>query len=171
MNELVNEAIIELLNAGRIDKGRLVNLIYIREFIDRVSTRNYIEEKTARELHEKYGVYPNLITWGDYFQSELATALADVSDEEFTRAIETVKFDIMASYIIFCEKTADFFEWVDETYEDAVVNCCIEMNEEEVEEIAHLKILKDYFVDLGLVDNFTEDERNWYNTFNESAAM
>ncbi len=171
MNELVNEAIIELLNAGKISRTRLSALIYIREFIDRVSTRNYIEEKTARELHEKYGVYPNLITWGDYFQSELATALVDATDDEFNRAIDTVKFDMMASYTIFCEKKPDFFEWVDDTYQDAIVNRFIEMSPEEEQEIVHLKILKDYYVDLGLVDNFTGEEKNWYNTFSESAAM
>ena len=47
MQELLNEAIIPMLNDGLISMRRVSDLISIKEFIDRVSTKKYIEDKDA----------------------------------------------------------------------------------------------------------------------------
>ncbi|HRZ27644.1 MAG TPA: hypothetical protein P5295_12620, partial [Spirochaetota bacterium] len=63
MQELLNEAIIPMLNDGLISMRRVSDLISIKEFIDRVSTKKYIEDKDADQLFQRYGVLPSVITW------------------------------------------------------------------------------------------------------------
>jgi hypothetical protein len=46
-----------------------------------------------------------------------------------------------------------------------------ELLTEEDEEILHLKVMKDYFIDMGITDNFTQAERQWYCDFDEAVAM
>jgi hypothetical protein len=170
MQEMINESIMTMVNDGTLSMERVKSLIYIKTFIDRIASKNYIEEESARELEKKYGVRPNIITWGDYFQTEIATSLAVLSEEEFEKALETLKFDMVASWFIFCEKGDDFFEWVDSTH-SAIIESRNSGYTEEEEEILHLKILKDYYTDLGLVNNFTDAEMQWFNGFQEAKVV
>ena len=42
---------------------------------------------------------------------------------------------------------------------------------DEEKEIVHLKILKDYYIDLGIKDNFSETTLKWYYSFKEAMAI
>ena len=169
MELLINDVILELLNESKISVSRLHSLIYIKEFIDRIASKKYLETKDVESLKKQYGVSPNIVTWGDYFQTELASSLLKLSDEEFEKALATIKFDMISSYIIFSEKEKDFFEWIERNRN--AIDEEKELLSEEEEEIIHLKILKDYYIDLGILDNFTPEERMWYNSFSEAVAM
>ncbi len=170
MQQLINSAITPLISDGCISMRRVQSLIYIKEFIDRISTNQYLHEEDVARLEELYGVTPNVVSWGDYFQTEMATTLMSLTDEEFEKAVDTVRFDMMASWIIFCEKEEDFFMWTEETHAAIVSSEDHELSEEELE-ILHLKILMDYYVNLGLVDEFTNAERQWYDRYEEPKAM
>lgn len=170
MQELINESIMTMVNDGTVSIDRAKSLVYIKEFIDRISTKTYIREETAEELREKYGVRPNIITWGDYFQTEMATSLLVVPDDEFSRAVETLRFDMVASWMIFSEKDGSFFKWVDDTY-DRIIDAKSAGYTEEEQEILHLKILKEYYTDLGLVNRFTEGEMRWFEGFEEEKVV
>jgi hypothetical protein len=170
MKELINESLLPMISDGSLGIDRINSLIYIKEFIDRISSKNYLDEATACDLEKKYGVRPNIVTWGDYFQTEMATSLQVIPDEEFLRAVETLKFDMVASWVIFCEKDDAFFDWVDSTHEMIAENKASNYTEEE-EEILHLKILKDYYVGLGLVNNFTDSEIHWFSAFQEAKVV
>lgn len=170
MQELLNEAVIEMLNEGLISMKRVKDLIDIKEFIDRISTKKYINDKDVYTLVRRYGVMPTIVTWGDYFQSDLASALQVVSDEEFDRILDTIRFDVISSHIIFCEKENDFFQWVESMYTTITASKIEGYNEEE-EEILHLKILMDYFVNMGIADNFSESEMKWYYNYSEAQAV
>jgi hypothetical protein len=159
-----------MVNDGNFSIERINNLIYIKTFIDRISTKRYIEDDAAQELEKKYGVRPNIITWGDYFQTEMATSLMVVSDEEFNRALATLKFDMAASWTIFCEKDQAFFDWVENTYQEITQAKSGDYTEEE-EEILHLRILMEYYVNLGLSNNFTAAEMGWFAGFEQAEAM
>jgi len=113
---------------------------------------------------------PNIISWGDYFQTEMASSLVDLTDEQFKKAVSTVKFDMISCHHIFSEKEDSFFKWVDDTYYELMARE-IEIFTEEEEDIIHLKILKEYYVDLSVVDNFTETEVSWYSEFSEAVAI
>ncbi len=170
MKQLINDALMPLVNDGLISVSRIHDLIYIKEFIERVSTRKYLEERDVEHLQKRYGVLPSIITWGDYFQTEMASSLIELDDEAFSKAVATVKFDIISACEIFTEKHGNFFQWVDDTYYEIVTEDK-ELFTEEEEEIMHLKIMKDYFCDLGIVDRFTETELEWYQEFNEALAI
>jgi hypothetical protein len=169
MQELMNESIITLINDGLLSVKRINSLIFIKSFIDRISTGTYIDEETAARLGEKFGARPTIVTWGDYFQSEMATSLLVVSDAEFEKAVQTLKFDMVASWIIFSEKDDEFFDWVDATHAKIIDSGKNDYTEEE-NEILHLKILKDYYKNLGLVNAFTEAELCWFVGFREADA-
>jgi hypothetical protein len=170
MQEIINESIMPMISDGTLSVVRINNLIYIKTFIDRISTKNYIEEVAAQDLQKKYGVRPNIITWGDYFQTEMATSLMIIPDEEFEKALATLKFDMVASWVIFCEKDEAFFEWVDNTYQE-ITNSKSDNFTEEEEEILHLRILMEYYTNLGLVNKFTEAEMKWFAGFEEAEAI
>jgi hypothetical protein len=170
MTEIINGSIIDMVNDGLLSMKRIEGLIYVKEFIDRASGKKFIEEPAVRKLEKKYGVRPNIITWGDFFQTEMARALHGVSDEDFGRAVETLKFDIIASHTIFSEKDSSFFEWVDLTYM-AITNHKLSDFTAEEQEILHLKILMDYFNDMGIADNFNESEMRWFDGFMEAKAQ
>ena len=170
MREIVNEAIIPMINDGLMSMKRIRDLVHIKEFIDRVSTCQYIEEKDVNTLHDRYGVTPSVITWGDYFQTDLASSLLVVTDEEFEQVINTVKFDIISSYEIFSGKDKEFFSWVEDTHVKIMIDHGDSYSEEE-EEIIHLKILMDYYLNMGLVDNFTDSEKEWYASYREAMAV
>lgn len=170
MKELVNEAIMPLINNGNVSVRRMNNLIDLKIFIDSISTKNYIDLKTQEDIVKKYGVMPDIITWGDYFQTTLASSLIDLSDEEFSKVLDTVKYDMVSSYLIFTEKEPDFFEWVDFSFFEIVAKRKDNFTKEE-EEIVHLKILKDYYTDLGIVDNFSKSLLKWYSSFKEALAI
>ncbi len=159
-----------MINEGLIGASRLTTLIKIKEFIDNISTRDYIEQRDAREIKKKYGVMPDIVSWGDYFQTELASSLLHKSDKEFFLAVETVKYDMISSQIIFSEKESDFYQWVDENYY-CILSSSKDEHTDEEKEIIHLKILKDYYLDLGIKDNFSEATLEWYHSFREAMAI
>jgi hypothetical protein len=170
MPALINRAIIPIINDRGISAVRLNNLIYIKEFIDRVASRLYLQDIEIERIEKKYGVKPDIITWGDYFQAEIATSMKNVSDLEFLRAIETVKFDIISSYSIFMNKEKIFFEWIDNSIRNMDMSDITNLNDEE-KEIIHLKILMDYYVELGITGNFLESETLWYTSFKEAKVV
>jgi len=169
MYELINRAVIPVINEGEVSYARLTNLIYIKELIDRIAATKFVDDSAVSELQKKYGVKPDIITWGDYFQSQMAAAFRDKSDPEFIKAVETVKFDMISSYLIFSEKGPEFFEWVRDSYY-AVLMEGDDYSHEDEAEIKHLKILMDYYTEIGIADRFTEAEMSWYSTFKHKDA-
>jgi len=167
MKELINEGIIPMVNDGLFSMKRIMNLIYIKEFIDRISSRSYLEDKDIGSIFQRFGVKPDVLTWGDYFQTELAISLSSMTDEEFDRALETVQFDMMAACIIFSGKDKAYFDWVEITWME-IVNTKDSGHTEDEKDIIHLKIMMDYYVNLGLIDDFTPAEKEWFSLFEDA---
>jgi len=170
MDSLINRAIIPLINNSGITSSRMMHLIYIKEFIDRISTKSFLQEYEIKKVEEKFGVTPDIISWGDYFQAEIATSTKHLSDDEFIKVFETLKFDMISSYIIFKNKGTDFFEWIENSYSDIEANDVGQLTEED-NEIIHLRILMDYYTEMGLVDRFLESELKWHSSFSEALAV
>lgn len=170
MKHIINEAIIPLLNEGFISNSQMHDLIEIKEFIDRVSTREYVSPEEQEVIYNKLGVYPTLLTWGDYFQSDLALYGRNSSDDEFSTVVDTIKFDVMSSHSLFSGNKREFADWIEASYLLYNELDPEKMSEDE-QEIMHLKILKDYFYNMGIVDNFTEAEKQWYMSFRQEKAV
>ena len=77
---------------------------------------------------------------------------------------------MIAAYEVFSEKGEGFLDWIDSIYDEITSQKDSNYTSEE-EEILHLKILKNYFFDLGLVDKFSDSEIDWFIDFREAAAM
>lgn len=170
MQEIINQALIPMINDGLLNVKRIDSLVYIKDFIDRVCDKRYTEADKEKELTEKYGASPDVITWGDYFQTELATQFLNESDEVYFKAVDTVKYDIISSWIIFEDKETEFFDWIENTSLQILPEEMIEPDEE-LQEIIHLKVLMDYFLNLGLNGKFTNAELKWHTSFDEAVAM
>ncbi len=170
MNNLINEAIIPIINATGMTSLRMNHLIYLKEFIERISSRPYMKEDELKRLEAHYGARPDIITWGDYFQAEMATSMKDADDDEFLTAYETVKFDMISTYIIFRDKGKDFFDWIDNSF-TKIEMVEIEKLSDHEKEIVHLKILMDYYLEIGINGRFTESELKWHSSFKEALAI
>ena len=170
MDSVLNKAIMPLINSMGISALRMVYLIYIKEFIDRISSKKYMQEDEVKRLEERFGEKPDVITWGDYFQTEIATTAKTLSDEEFMKIFETLKFDMISSYIIFKNKGTDFFEWIENSYSAIEMKPAAKLTDED-NEILHLRILMNYYKEMGLVDGFFESELKWHASFSDALAV
>lgn len=170
MRELITESILPVINENGLSSERLMHLIHLRDFINRISSRNYLNDEDLKNLHQKYGVFPDIISWGDFFQAELATTLRNSSDDEFFKAYEAVKFDMISSYIIFQDKGPEFFNWVENSFSWIAGKDQVLCTEED-KEILHLKILMDYYLELGINGEFSDSELYWHSSFKEALAI
>ncbi|HPQ55292.1 MAG TPA: hypothetical protein PK253_18725 [Spirochaetota bacterium] len=170
MDYLINEDIIQHINNGVFSVEEIDALIDIRDFINRTASKEYIDNGKLESLKERFGTSPVVTTWGDYFQTEIAYNKVNGIIENVQSAVETVKFDIMSCHVIFSQKGISFHEWVESRFETAMTGMAL-MREEDVEEAVHLKILKDYYVSLGVTGVFTAAEEMWYNAYKEDVAV
>jgi hypothetical protein len=170
MNSLINKAVIPLINGAGMSSLRMMHLIYIKEFIDRISTKSCLHEDEIKRVEEQFGVKPDIVSWGDYFQAEIATSAKILSDNEFMKIFETLKFDMISSYIIFKNKGADFFEWIENLYSDIEIKDVDQLTDDD-SEIIHLRILMDYYKELGIADRFFESELKWHSSFIDARAV
>ena len=168
MSSILNNAILPLVNQGKLSMSKVNELISLKDFVDRNSARKFLVGETPEGMLAKYGAIPDVITWGDYFQTELASDAVTYSDEEFAKVCDTVKFDIMSAFQIFSEQSAEFFEWVEKGSHEIIMHGAENYSEEELE-VLHLKVIKDYYLNLGILDNFTPEEILWYNSFSQSS--
>lgn len=170
MNHLINQAVLPIIDEHGISAERLRGLVYIKEMVDRIASKPYLSKDELSRIEKKCGVKPDIMTWGDYFQAEMATLLRDKTDSEFSSAIDTVKFDMISSWLIFEGKGTDFFEWVENAYYEIMVRNNKELCGDD-EEIIHLKILMDYYTEMGISNRFTEAEMAWHSSFGEAIAI
>ncbi|MBN2402385.1 MAG: hypothetical protein JXN64_08285 [Spirochaetes bacterium] len=170
MEFILNEQLIPMVNNGNLNITKIQCLVIIKEFIDRISDTKYLEDNVVDKITEMHNTMPSVITWGDYFQTELAYDLQGESDADFIKAVETVKYDIISSYEIFTKKNELFFEWVEYNYNEKEEKKDT-FSREEYEEAVHLNILKDYYKSMKIKNNFSAAELSWYNNFKEAMAV
>lgn len=166
-------ATLDYVNKNLLSPGKIKDLGFIKKFVDRLATRNYLPDEVIVEMEEKFGEKPSMVTWGDYFQSEIAEDHHPSTDEEFSRVINTVRFDLIAAKIIFQNKSEDFFSFVDEKYQLASQK--LQQKDQcslEDEEYIHLGLLKSYFENLGLKEAvLQEEDYQWFDQFSLARAM
>jgi hypothetical protein len=169
MEKILNDSVMQLVSDGKISLEKMHKLIEFKNFVDRVSDRDYISAETTASLISRFGVAPDLITWGDYFQTDLAVSAVENDDAEFDAILDTVRFDIMAAWDICSSNGPEFFEWVDTAATELWLTGkdTAEYDDEE-KELAHLKVLADYYTGMELNGNFYESEFIWYHAFFEA---
>jgi len=135
-----------------------------------VASKPYLPDCEVEKIEKKFGVKPDVITWGDYFQTSLATDHWEKTDSEFTTIINTVHFDLIASVMIFNNKSTKFFNDVESSFQDLSSNGERDLFQDE--EINHLHILMTYYNEMGLkISSFAVEDFDFFKQFTEIKAV
>ncbi len=168
-NTQINPVLRDMVSRGQLNQDKISELVRLKGIVDRFASVLYVSDEEALSLEKKYGASPDIKTWGDYFQSEIASRFFDLSLPDFIRIVDTVRFDLISSVMIFQGKSPDFFEKVEE---DAISAWSRDRENwsEQDEEAAHLQILSRYFAEMSLHEHvISEDDQNWFNSFVDSS--
>lgn len=154
---------------GQLSARKIVALLELREMVDRIAREPRVSPREAAELELKYGASPEIITWGDYFQTEVAAGYFDRTDEEFERTCDTVHFDLISAILVFGNKPSEFRQAV---REEALIVGGLEpeIRTEEEKEMEHLGILLQYYEEMNLEKaELSDSDREWFDGFVEIA--
>lgn len=161
----LNPELTDMALAGQLSGRKIAGLIRLKECVDRYAQTKYVPDEQMQQLIEKYGVEPDIVSWGDYFQTEIASRHFQANDAEFEAIVETVRFDLISAVKIFGNKSNEYKTRVEreglETYGMPQENWG-----EPEEEKAHLYILLQYFRELGLEQaEIPAEEEAWFEGF------
>ena len=133
----------------KLSKLKIKELIFIKKFIDRLAVKPYINDETLVKIKHKFGVLPDITTWGDYFQTEIATEHWEKTDYEFYKIIQTVIYDIIISAMIFYKKDEQSIEQFTK-FKWLALGGSLHETFESNEELDHFNILFSYYENMGL---------------------
>ena len=164
----LNPTLMDMVMRGQLSAQRIAALVRLRDNVDRMAASQYVSDAEASALELKYGAKPEIRTWGDYFQTEIASAHFDKSDAEFEQVLATVRFDLIAAALIFEGKPSEFFASVES--EALTAHGSEQPWTPEQEEAVHLDILRNYFINMGLAASaISAADRTWFEDFARSA--
>ncbi|PJZ77442.1 hypothetical protein [Leptospira neocaledonica] len=161
----LNPELFDMMRRGQLSANKILNLISLRDLVDKFASKPFLEEEKLQEIKERTGVEPDILTWGDYFQTEIASRYFNKTDSEFSKIVDTIRFDLISSHLIFSDKP-DYF--VDSVRGQALVSKSIDSSfwTLEDEENVHLEILLDYYDQMGIGEKpLTVSDRVWYESF------
>lgn len=159
----INPELHRMVKEGLLGERKLEALREIRSFVNRLASTRFVSVAEAEKIRQKTGVLPDILTWGDYFQTEIASRDFDLSDSDFLRIIDTVKFDLISAVLIFQEKPVSF---ILEAREAELPLSARDTLTEEEEEALHLSILARYYQELGLEKSvLSETDEIWFHGF------
>lgn len=153
----------------KLSPRKLRNLVNVATTAERLATRPYIEKTELDGIVGRFGVTPDVTTWGDFFAAEIAADHWEKSEAEFEKICETVIFDFIAACLIFAEKTAAFLDSVMLQYHESLAKEQ-GLKSGEDEERIHLGILAGYFSQMGLAkQNLADDDMSFFDSFSLKA--
>ncbi len=154
-----------MIEKGQLNSRKIVLLIELKELVEKYAQVPFIPENEIEELEKKYGAKPEIITWGDYFQTEVASRFFHYSDKDFEKIINTIHFDIISSILIFKNKSEEFKKKIKE---ENLILSGLEKEKltEEEEQLVHLGILLQYYEEMGLENaELDKEDREWFEYF------
>ncbi|PJZ68031.1 hypothetical protein CH373_18185 [Leptospira perolatii] len=161
----LNPELFDMMRQGKLSATKILSLISLKELVDRFAVRPFLEEEKLREIVNRFGVEPDILSWGDYFQTEIGSRYFDKSDQEFSKIVDTIRFDFISSHLIFSDRPTYFS---DSVRGNALVSRSIDSGfwTLEDEENIHLQVLLDYFEQMGLGEKpLSISDRIWYESF------
>ncbi len=145
----INPEIEDMILHKKLSPRKIRNLIEIKNMVERLSSKNYLSAEEVADLEKKFHVAPDIITWGDYFQTEIASQHWEKEDAEFEKITQTIEFDLIAATMIFHDKPENFFRVAEQNKYEAMGKNPSEWTPRD-EENYHLGILYDYYRQMGL---------------------
>jgi hypothetical protein len=166
----INPAIEDMLAHKKLSDIKVEKLIYLKKLVDKVAARPYLPESEVEKIERKYGVKPDVITWGDYFQTHIASEHWEKSDKEFSTIVDTIHFDLVAAVMIFTNKSRAFFNDLEEAFQASTNDS--PKNALEDEELNHLHILMTYFNEMGLrMSAFDNQDFDFFQQYSQEQAV
>ena len=159
-----------MVQRGQLSARKIAALIELKETVERFAQCNYVEQDEIDALREKYGAEPEIVSWGDYFQTEVASRHFDLSDAEFLKIVDTIRFDLISATMIFRSKSPEFCEQV---REEAIIASGTDRKDwtTEYEQAAHMGILLQYFEQLALQRcEISDIDQRWFESFLQQSA-
>ncbi len=145
-------------------------LLFLKEKVDQLATKPFLDKKKQEEIYKNYHTLPHILTWGDYFQVEVATSHSHLPEEEFLKVIETIYFDLLSSIFLFEGKEKSFLEEVEANYYMALEKEEKDWDEEDKFYI-HLGILLNYYKEMQPSSkNLQEEDFTFYERFLRKAS-
>lgn len=161
----INPQLHEMIAQKKLTKKKIALLKHLKKTTDRLAKVDFVSKKELRRLEKKFNSKPDIITWGDYFQTEVAETHRKKTDLQFETVINTILFDFIASIFIFTNKPQSFF---DEIEKNRLTSQGKDFTLWQVsdEENLHLGILKDYYTQMFLdVENLTSEDFSFFNNY------
>ncbi len=162
----VNPELLPMIRQGLISPEKLAILVELYETVERFATTLFTDEEAQAKIKLEFGVLPDIIRWGDYFQTEVASRFFLESESSLRKIVDTIRFDLISAHLIYSGKPEYFKNYV---RSEALVSKGIDsafLNASE-EENLHLEILLDYFENLGLAGApLSLQDKIWYEGFN-----
>ncbi|XDD49542.1 hypothetical protein AB3N59_14195 [Leptospira sp. WS92.C1] len=161
----LNPELFDMMKQGKLSAGKILDLIALKELVDRFAVTPFIEDKKLSEIKERTGVEPDILTWGDYFQTEIASRYFEKTESDFKKIVETIRFDLISAHLIFSGKP-DYFR--DSVRGQALISKSIDSTfwTLEDEEVIHLETLLEYYSQMGIGEKpLTVSDRIWYESF------
>lgn len=161
----LNAELMDMKQRGQISPAKEKALLSLKEFMDRAAGCEFISEAEKARSLEKFGVLPDIITWGDYFQTEVASAHWEKSDKDFSLIVQTVIYDTIAGALIFSGKPDSFLQSVRRSYHEALGQQELGSTES-IEEAIHLGLLLEYFEQMNLsLENLDKVDFDYFHQF------
>ncbi|MDF3819350.1 hypothetical protein P3G55_05545 [Leptospira sp. 96542] len=161
----VNPELLPMIRQGLLSPEKLSILTDLYEIVERFAGCLYTDEETQKKIQTKTGCLPDLITWADYFQTEVASRYFLESETSLQKIVDTIRFDLVSANLIFSGKP-DYYK--DKIRAEALVSKGIDaaLWDTEMEESAHLDILLNYFENLELWKKpLSLQDKAWYESF------
>lgn len=170
METNINPELNDMVKRGQLSPHKIQELQRLKGIVDRFAMTRFVSEEELVSLVEKFGVEPDIQTWGDYFQTEIASRFFDLADDDFTRIVDTIRFDMISATMIFQGKSERFLRKVESDGLIAYGSDTPWTDREE--ESAHLYILMQYYLEMGLEETLiAQEDMDWFNQFVEYAQF
>lgn len=161
----VRRALESFVLQKKLNPRKLRNLLAVASAAERLSSRPYMAQQEIDSIVARFGVQPDVTTWGDFFAAEIATDHWEKSDADFERICETVHFDFIAAAMIFSGKSSEFSQKVFREYDESLSKENGLRTAEDDEKI-HLGILAGYHSQMGLEKSrLTNDDMDFFESF------
>lgn len=149
----------------KLTPRKLRNLVNVATTAERLSVRSYMEKAELDGIIGRFGVEPDVTTWGDFFAAEIAADHWEKSDIEFEKICETVNFDFIAACLIFSEKPQAFLDSALYEYNDSLAKEAGLRTAEDDEKI-HLGILAGYYSQMALNrENLNDEDMAFFDSY------
>jgi len=161
----IHPELLTMIRQGLLNPPKVKVLMEIKQIVDRFSSKLFADETLQIKLAEQYGQKPDIVTWGDYFQTEVASRFFLEPESSLERIRDTIRFDLISAHLIYSGKP-EFYK--DSVRSEALVSKGIDASlwSKEEEENQHLDILLDYFENMGLGEKpLSVQDRAWYEGF------